>query len=76
MAITGDDIAYVIYTSGSTGQPKGVQITHASLMNLVRWHQRAFTVVASDRATQVAVPEPKAEDGQMPGLRLAGSQEA
>ena len=56
VAITGDDIAYVIYTSGSTGQPKGVQITHASLMNLVRWHQRAFTVVPSDRATQVASP--------------------
>jgi acyl-coenzyme A synthetase/AMP-(fatty) acid ligase/acyl carrier protein len=33
-----------------------VQITHASLMNLVRWHQRAFTVVPSDRATQVASP--------------------
>src|SRR5205807_5220901 len=49
VAITGDDIAYVIYTSGSTGQPKGVQITHASLMNLVRWHQRAFTVVPADR---------------------------
>ncbi|MFI7108498.1 amino acid adenylation domain-containing protein [Nonomuraea sp. NPDC050227] len=29
------DIAYVIYTSGSTGQPKGVQVTHANLTNLV-----------------------------------------
>jgi amino acid adenylation domain-containing protein len=56
VAISGDDIAYVIYTSGSTGQPKGVQISHSSLMNLVRWHQRAFTVVATDRATQVASP--------------------
>jgi amino acid adenylation domain-containing protein len=56
VAITSDDIAYVIYTSGSTGQPKGVQITHSSLMNLVRWHQRAFAVVPADRATQVASP--------------------
>ena len=50
------NLAYVIYTSGSTGQPKGVQITHDSLLNLVFWHQRAFSVTASDRATQVASP--------------------
>ena len=50
------DLAYVIYTSGSTGQPKGVQITHNSLLNLVFWHQRAFSVTSSDRATQLASP--------------------
>jgi amino acid adenylation domain-containing protein len=56
--VTGDpelgDLAYVIYTSGSTGQPKGVEITHAGLLNLVRWHQRAFRVTAADRACQLA----------------------
>jgi amino acid adenylation domain-containing protein len=49
-------LAYVIYTSGSTGQPKGVQITHDSLLNLVFWHRRAFAVTAADRATQLAGP--------------------
>jgi amino acid adenylation domain-containing protein len=47
-------LCYLIYTSGSTGLPKGVAITHGSLMNLVRWHQRVFQVSAADRATQVA----------------------
>jgi non-ribosomal peptide synthetase component F len=46
--------AYVIYTSGSTGRPKGVTVEHSGLINLVQWHQQAFSVEAQDRATQVA----------------------
>lgn len=49
-----DDLAYVIYTSGSTGQPKGVEVTHSSLANLVSWHTRAFEVTSADRATFMA----------------------
>lgn len=52
--ITPKNLAYVIYTSGSTGQPKGVEITHASLLNLVQWHRCAFKVTERDRACQVA----------------------
>ena len=32
---TADDLAYVIHTSGSTGRPKAVEITHASVVNLL-----------------------------------------
>jgi amino acid adenylation domain-containing protein len=53
-AATPKNLAYVIYTSGSTGQPKGVEITHESLLNLVHWHQQAFGVKSADRASQVA----------------------
>jgi amino acid adenylation domain-containing protein len=49
-----EDLAYIIYTSGSTGTPKGVEITHRSLMNLVQWHQEAFGITRSDRASHLA----------------------
>ncbi|MBW4417923.1 MAG: amino acid adenylation domain-containing protein [Myxacorys californica WJT36-NPBG1] len=52
--VTANNLAYIIYTSGSTGQPKGVLVEHRSLLNLIFWHQRAFEISASDRATQVA----------------------
>ena len=49
-----EELAYVIYTSGSTGVPKGVEVMQANLMNLISWHQEAFAVSPSDRATQLA----------------------
>ena len=52
--VTGRNLAYVIYTSGSTGQPKGVEITHGGLANLVSWHRRAFQVTPRDRASHQA----------------------
>src|SRR2546425_1861686 len=48
------DLAYVIYTSGSTGQPKGVEVMHGGLLNLVCWHQRAFRITPDDRASQLS----------------------
>jgi amino acid adenylation domain-containing protein len=54
--VTPGNLAYVVYTSGSTGRPKGVDIPHAGLMNLVRWHQRLYSVEPADRGTQIASP--------------------
>jgi amino acid adenylation domain-containing protein len=49
-----EHLAYVVYTSGSTGSPKGVAITHESLLNLVFWHRQAFDVTREDRASHLA----------------------
>jgi len=43
----------VIYTSGSSGVPKGVEITHANLANLVRWHADTFAVTPQDRVSHL-----------------------
>ena len=48
------NLAYIIYTSGSTGQPKGVQIEHRSLLNLIQWHQRQYQLTPVDRTTHLA----------------------
>ncbi len=52
--VSPESLAYVIYTSGSTGAPKGVEITHANLAHLVRWHREAFRVSPQDRASHLA----------------------
>jgi amino acid adenylation domain-containing protein len=52
--IQPDQSAYVIYTSGSSGTPKGVDVPHRGLLNLVTWHQKNFSVTSQDRATQFA----------------------
>jgi amino acid adenylation domain-containing protein len=53
-AATPANLAYVIYTSGSTGQPKGVEIQHGGVVNLIAWHQQTYKVAPNDRATQLA----------------------
>jgi amino acid adenylation domain-containing protein/non-ribosomal peptide synthase protein (TIGR01720 family) len=45
-ARAADDLAYLIYTSGSTGEPKGVEISHHSLGNYLRWCAGAYDIAA------------------------------
>jgi amino acid adenylation domain-containing protein len=52
--VTRDTLAYIIYTSGSTGQPKGVEVTHGNLLNLIFWHRNTFGITAGDRASHLA----------------------
>ena len=49
--VSGTDLAYVIHTSGSTGVPNGVEITHASLLNLIDWTNAAFDITWRDRTS-------------------------
>lgn len=52
--IPGDSPAYVIFTSGTTGIPKGVMVSHHSLLNLIAWHNRQYSMTEQSRSTLVA----------------------
>ncbi|QYB02783.1 amino acid adenylation domain-containing protein [Rhodococcus sp. USK10] len=41
--------AYVLFTSGSTGRPKGVTVSHAAIVNQLRWLTDEYAVTADDR---------------------------
>jgi amino acid adenylation domain-containing protein len=47
-------LAYTVYTSGTTGRPKGVMISHASLMNIVHGHRVAYGLDESMAHLQMA----------------------
>ena len=47
-----DHLAYVIFTSGSTGRPKGVGVSHAAIVNRLRWMQHEYPLDESDVVLQ------------------------
>ncbi|WP_329126861.1 non-ribosomal peptide synthetase [Streptomyces sp. NBC_01465] len=62
--LVADNAAYVIFTSGSTGGPKGVPVSHRSIMNRLKWGLAQFGVTDQDRVMlsttasfDVSVPE-------------------
>lgn len=46
--------AYIIYTSGTTGKPKGVQLGHAGLVNMVQSQISILGVQPTDKVQQFA----------------------
>ncbi|MDH6711019.1 amino acid adenylation domain-containing protein/thioester reductase-like protein [Kitasatospora sp. MAA19] len=49
-----DDLAYLIYTSGTTGTPKGVPVTHRSLVFTLDRVVRGYGLTPGERVLQLA----------------------
>ncbi|WP_139488131.1 non-ribosomal peptide synthetase [Brevibacillus dissolubilis] len=47
-AVTNENLAYVIYTSGTTGNPKGVCVTHKSILNTLHFLEEMYPVGSND----------------------------
>ncbi|MCU1643899.1 MAG: Dimodular nonribosomal peptide synthase [Nocardia sp.] len=50
--LRADHLAYLLFTSGSTGKPKGVGVSHAAIVNRLRWMQHAYPLDSTDVVLQ------------------------
>jgi len=41
-------LTYILYTSGSTGLPKGADLMHIGISNLLTWYRKEFNINAED----------------------------
>lgn len=53
---TAENLVYVIYTSGSTGMPKGVAVSHRSLVNTISSLVETYKLEPGDRLLQFLSP--------------------
>jgi amino acid adenylation domain-containing protein len=51
-SVSAANLAYAVYTSGSTGLPKGVLVTHRSLVNYALEVIRTYDIIPADRRLQ------------------------
>lgn len=54
LGVQSSHLTYVIYTSGSTGHPKGIEMPHQCLVNLLEWQHRALPITVGTRVLQFA----------------------
>lgn len=52
--IIDTDLAYVFFTSGSTGVPKGVAITHRSIIDYIDWAAEKFAITSDTKIANQA----------------------
>lgn len=51
--VTGTNPAYIMFTSGSTGFPKGVLISHSSIINFIGWAKSVYNIESKDVFTNI-----------------------
>src|SRR6185503_5117015 len=52
--VSSENLAYVMYTSGSSGEPKGVCVTHRSVVNYAQAAIAQYEISSRDRILQFA----------------------